>query len=108
GIAAIARAGDANAFRIDPALLDRPLQRVRHVVLHCASPLPPPGLVVLKAKPESSAKFRFDHDVASRGEELRIWVPLPALAAHPRSPVHEHDGRPRVALPTNWKGHPDR
>ncbi len=106
GVAAIAAAHDARAFRIFQPLLRGPHGRVGDVVLHLQAPLLVAGALECRAIPFAPAEFGFDDQVTARRQELRFAIPAPVPASHRRAAVHEHDGRPR-ALAVGL-GHVDR
>ena len=86
-------AHDADALRVDRALLRQPVDAVVEVVLHRAAPLLPAGLEVLAAPAQAAAELGLQHRVAERGEVRRLGVPAPV----PRRGRTARRGRGRPA-----------
>ena len=98
-VATVAAAHDREPIRIGPALIDRPLRDVVHVVLHRLVPLAIARIEELLAEAGRAAEVDVQDGVAAIGEPLVIRVEAPAVAG-PRSAVHHDDQRhPLAGLP---------
>ena len=93
-IAAIAGTGDADALGVSQTLLDRPMGRIGHIILHLLAPALPAGLEMLEAIAHAAAVFGLDHQIAARSQQLCAGLPGPMVAAHIRAAMHQHHRRP--------------
>src|SRR5690606_41694922 len=79
GIATLARAVGADAFRIAKLMRDRPAHAVGDVVLHLAAPFAVAAGEEAAAAAAGTAIVHLQHGIAAAGEELRVGIEAPAV-----------------------------